>query len=369
MIKSVLTVGLLALALTFTPGCGGDSDSSSGGKQIRLSGSGATFPGPLYMRWVSEYANVADGVRIDYAAIGSGGGIKHISQQTVHFAGSDAPLKDSEVQKMGGEAAVIEIPSVAGSVVLTYNLPTVTTDLKLTGDLVADIYLRKVTRWSDPRIAALNKGVALPDIAITPVNRSDGSGTTYVFTQYLCTQSDEFKRTIGAGKQVQWKSGSQGGKGNQGVTQGVQQAIGGIGYVEFNYASQNKLPTALMQNRAGKFIKSSPQSVAAAGAGAAEQMSGNLLAADIWNQQGQDAYPIAAFTYLIVYSDLNNLPNKDAAQALADFLWWCTHEGQKFAGDMDYAPLAPPVQAKVEALLKTLTYKGEALQIGPKAVN
>jgi phosphate transport system substrate-binding protein len=375
--KSFLSTGLAGLfllalitSLIVMPGCGSDSSNDGDGKSpassIRISGSGATFPGPLYMRWVSEYAKVATNVRIDYAAIGSGGGIKHIIQKTSHFAGSDAPLKDSEIEKMGGKAAVVEVPSVAGSVVVTYNLPTVSQDLKLTGDLIADIYLRKVTRWNDARIAELNEGVELPDIAITPVSRSDGSGTTFVFTKFLSTQSDEFSQTIGSGKQVQWKSGSQGGKGNQGVTQAVQQVVGGIGYVEFNYASQNKLPSALIKNRSGKFIKSSPETVAAAGAGAADQMSGNILAANIWNQKGENAYPIAAFTYMIVYSDLHNLPDKATAKALADYLWWATHDGQALAGEMDYAPLAPAVQAKVEAALKTLTYKGEALQVGPK---
>jgi phosphate transport system substrate-binding protein len=196
---------------------------------------------------------------------------------------------------------------------------------------------------------------------ITPAWRTDGSGTTFVWTSYLATQSPEFKDTIGASKQVEWPTG-QGGKSNAGVAAVVQQTPGAIGYIELNYADQNKIPYGAVKNKDGKFVKASAASISAAGAGAAEKMSGTVITADIWNQAGADAYPISSFTYLIVYKDLNNLPSKEAAQALADYLVWATHDGQKFASEMGYAPLAPAVQAKVEAALGQLSYKGQAVK-------
>jgi len=355
---ALVVTGVSALLVSCGDG-GTDGDSSS----VRLNGAGATFPAPLYKRWVTEYEAVAPNVRIDYESVGSGAGIATITNKTSHFGASDAPLKPSELEKMGGADAVVEFPSVAGSVVMIYNLPGVTGELKLTGELIADIYLGKVSSWNDPRIAELNPDMDLPEMTITPAYRTDGSGTTFVFTNYLGTQSQDFRATVGLGKQVQWTVG-QGGKGNEGVTQVVQQTRGGLGYVEDKYAKQNNQASAAIRNRAGNFIRSSPETVAAAGAGAADQMSGQQLSADIWNQPGDRSYPIAAFTYLIVYRDLNNLPNKQAAQHLVDFLWWATHDGQRIAKDMNYAPLAPAVQAKVEAVLKSLTYKGEALRVG-----
>jgi phosphate transport system substrate-binding protein len=221
----------------------------------------------------------------------------------------------------------------------------------------------KVTKWNDPAIARLNPGIKLPDMSITPAWRTDGSGTTYVWTNYLCTQSEEFKSSIGLGKAVRWPAG-QGGKGNEGVTAVVQQTVGGIGYVEQGYADNNHLSYSSVQNKSGKFVKASPHAVSMAGQGAVSRMSGNILAADIWNQPGDESYPIASFTYLLVYRDMHNLHNKADAQGLADFLWWAIHGGQKFAAELDYAPLAPGVQKMVEAALQTLTYKGQALKIG-----
>ena len=329
----------------------------------RLQGAGATFPAPLYKRLVAVYQQLQPEVLIDYQSIGSGGGISAITDKTVHFAASDAPMSKKELQRTGDEANVVEIPSCAGGVVPTYNLPGVTESLKFTGELLADIYIGKVSQWNDPAIASLNPGVQLPDLPITPVWRTDGSGTTFIFTNYLATQSDDFMFTIGMGKQVQWPTG-QGGKGNEGVTAVVQQTVGGIGYVEQNYANHNRLPSGAVMNKDGSFVKASPETVSRAGAGAASGMHGQILAADIWNQSGDQAYPIASFTYLIVYKDLNNLPNKQSAQALADFLWWATHDGQQYAAQLDYAPLAPAVQQHVEEALKSLTYKGQSLEIG-----
>ncbi len=212
----------------------------------------------------------------------------------------------------------------------TYNLPGVKKDLRFTGAVLADIYMGKIRRWNDPELVKLNPGVDLPDLPITPAWRTDGSGTNYVWTHYLCTQSDDFKSTIGAGLKVQWPVGL-GGSANQGVTAKVQHTVGGIGYVEQGYADQNHLPYGPIQNKAGNFVKATPETVSLAGAGAVDQMHGHMLPANIWNQPGEQAYPVASFTYLIVYKDLNNLPNKQSAQTLVDFLWWATHDGQKFA--------------------------------------
>jgi len=322
--------------------------------ETRLQGAGATFPAPFYKH---------PDVQIDYQSIGSGGGIKAITDKTVQFCGSDAPMTKKELAAAGGDANIVEIPSCAGGVVAIYNVPGLKDGLKLSGELLADIYLGKVSHWNDPAIAAMNAGVDLPNVAITPVWRTDASGTTFIFTNYLATQADEFLTTIGLGKQVQWPFG-QGGKGNEGVTAVVQQTEGGIGYVEQSYADNNQLLSAQIKNKAGKFVKASPASVSKAGAGAEFKKGDALLAADIWNQAGDEAYPIASFTYLIVHKDLNNLSNKGAAQDLADFLWWSTHEGQRYATDLGYAPLAPELQTKVEKALKGLTYKGAALKVG-----
>lgn len=330
--------------------------------KTRLQGAGATFPAPYYKRLVTEYEKVNPSVQIDYQSIGSGGGIKGITDQTVHFAGSDAPMKKSEMEKAGGADGLVEFPSCAGAVVPTYNLPGVDKPLKFTGALLADIFMGKVHKWNDPAIVKINPGVNLPDTTITPAWRTDGSGTTYVWTNYLITQSQSFLNTVGAGKQVKWPVG-QGGKGNEGVTQVVQQTVGGIGYVEEGYADANKLPHGAILNKDGNYVKASPQTVSNAGAGAASQLDGTILATNIWNQPGAESYPAAAFTYIIVYKDLKNLPSREHAQALVDFLWWATHDGQKYAEDLDYAPLAPAVREKVEAALETITYKGQKLTI------
>jgi phosphate transport system substrate-binding protein len=330
---------------------------------VRLQGAGATFPAPLYKRMVAEYQKLHPKVAIDYQSIGSGGGIKAFTEQTVHFGATDAPLNAKEMKGVGGAEVIIEIPSCAGGVVPTYNLPSVAVDLKFTGELLADIYMGKITKWNDGAIAKLNPGVKLPDMSITPAWRTDGSGTTFVWTNYLCTQSREFKSTVGLGKAVRWPVG-QGGKGNEGVTAVVQQTVGGIGYVEQGYADNNHMAYGSIQNTSGKFVKASPQTVSMAGGGAVSQMSGNILAANIWNQPGEQAYSAASFTYLLVYRDMHNLSGKAEAQALVDFLWWAIHDGQKFAPELGYAPLVPGVQKKAEGALKMLTYKGESLKIG-----
>lgn len=329
--------------------------------EVSLNGAGATFPQELYKRWVVEYQKAHADVKIDYQGIGSGGGIKGIDEKTIDFAGSDAPMNRKELKSIGGEGKMIEIPSCAGGVVPAYNLPGVTQDLNFTGAILADIFSGKITKWNDARIAKINEGVALPDLAITPAWRSDGSGTNYVFTNYLATQSEDFKDNIGIGKQVKWPVG-QGGKGNPGVAQIVQQTKGAIGYIEQGFADSNKIAYGAVQNKAGKFVKCSLKSVAAAGGAAAEKLEGNLLAANLWNQPGDEAYPIASFTYLIVYKDLVNIQDQEKAQALVDFLSWATHDGQKFATELNFAPLAPEVVTKTDAALKMVNFHGAALK-------
>ncbi len=329
--------------------------------ETRLQGAGATFPEPFYKRLVAEYQKLHPEIQIDYQGIGSGGGIKGITEKTVDFAGSDAPMSKKEIEAAGGAANLVQVPSCAGGVVPAYNVPGVTVDLKFTGEILADIYMGKITKWNDPAIAKVNEGVKLPDTAITPAWRTDGSGTNYVFTNYLATQSEEFKGKVGVGKSVKWPVG-QGGKGNPGVAAIVQQTPGALGYIEQNFADSNKISYGAVENKNGKFVKATPEAVSAAGAGAVEQFEGTVLAANLWNQAGDDSYPIASFTYLIVYKDLSNVKSKEQAQALTDFLYWATHDGQKFAKELDYAPLADGVTKKVDGALESLTYSGAGMK-------
>ncbi len=328
--------------------------------QTRLAGAGATFPQPLYERWIAEYGKAHADVKVDYGGGGSGQGIKGITDKTLEFAGSDAPMSKSELAKVGGADAIVEIPSCAGAVVPAYNLDGVK-DLKFTGEVLADIFIGKISKWNDDKLKAINPGVELPDLAITPAWRTDGSGTNFVFTNYLATQSEDFKGSIGVGKQVKWPVG-QGGKGNPGVAAIVQQTKGALGYIEANYADENKIAYGSVKNKDGEFVKASADSVSAAGAGAVGEMKGTTLAANIWSQAGKEAYPISSLTYLIVYKDLNNVKTKEQAQALVNFLHWAEHDGQKLAPELGYAPLAAPVAEKVDAALATITFKGEAIK-------
>lgn len=326
----------------------------------RLTGAGATFPAPLYKKWVIEFEKAMPDVKLDYNSIGSGGGVKAITEKTVAFGASDAPLTKKELESMGGADQVVQFPSCAGAVVPAYNVPGITVPLKFTGPVIADIFMGKIAKWNDKRIAELNPGVTLPDTSITPAWRTDGSGTTFVFTNYLATQSEEFKSSIGTGKQVKWPLG-QGGKGNEGVAAVIQQTAGAFGYIELNYAAANKIAFGSVKNSAGKFIKASPESVSAAGVNASEMFKGTALSADIWNQPGEGAYPVAAFTYIIVYKDLNNLKSPQEAKALLAFLNWAVTDAQSIAKEMDYAPLAPAVQAKVLGAIKTITFQGKPI--------
>lgn len=330
-------------------------------REVRLAGAGATFPESLYKRWVVEYQKAAPTVAVDYRAIGSGGGIRAITDKTVAFAGSDAPLTKKEIEAVGGEGVLVELPMVAGGVVPAYNVPGVDQPLNFTGEVLADIFMGKIAKWNDPKLAELNPGVKLPDLAILPAYRSDGSGTTFVWTSYLATQSQTFKDRVGTGKQVKWPVG-QGGQGNPSVAAIVSQTQGAIGYIEQNFATMNRIPYGAVKNAAGKFVKASPESVKVATASAFEKpREDGRLIANIWNGAGEGAYPIAGFTYIIVYRDLRNLGGEQEAKALTDYLRWSLTEGQRFASEMDYAPLDSGVREQVLGALDALTFKGQPL--------
>ena len=324
--------------------------ASTGGSDAQLTGAGATFPAPIYQKWFADYA-AKTGVKINYQPIGSGGGIRQLSEQTVDFGASDAPMSDDEMSKAKG-GPVQHIPTVLGAVCVTYNLAEVTKPLNLSGDLIADIFLGKVTKWNDPRIAALNKGVALPDRDLVVVHRSDGSGTSYIFTDYLTSASQSWASGPGKGKDVKWPVGL-GAKGNDGVTGQVKQTPGAIGYVELAYARQNKLPTAAIRNAAGQYVQPSIEAVTAAAAGVAQKLPANSdYRISIVNAPGAQSYPISSFTWILVYK---NQPNAEKGKKLLEFLRWALHDGEQSASSLDYAPLPAALVTRLDSTLTTLT--------------
>lgn len=339
---------LLVATLTATwVGCKGKGESAngSGASGVMLNGAGATFPYPLYGKWMSEYNKSHPDVRINYQSIGSGGGIRQVTAGTVDFGASDAPMTADEERQ--APSKLHHIPTTLGAVVVSYNLPDASAPLELTPDTLAGVFLGTIKKWNDPKLGEANPGVKFPDKDIAVVYRSDGSGTTAVFTEYLATVSAGFKDKVGAGKSVKWPVGL-GAKGNEGVTGQVKTTPGTIGYVELAYARQNKLPVAWVQNKAGKFVEPKIDAITAAAAGV--EMP-DTLHVSLAGAASEGAYPISSFTYLLVFDD-----TKDAAKgkALASFLWWAIHDGQKFAEALDYAPLPEPVVKKVEERLKAL---------------
>jgi phosphate transport system substrate-binding protein len=322
-----------------------------------LTGAGATFPNPIYTKWFDAY-NKKTGVQINYQSIGSGGGIRQFTEGTVDFGASDGPMNESQIQAVNGN--VLHVPTVLGAVAVTYNLPSLgTTQLKFDGNILVDIFMGRITKWNDAKIAALNPGVKLPETDLIVVHRSDGSGTTYVFTDYLNKFSREWKDKVGYATSVNWPVGL-GGKGNEGVTQQVKQTEGALGYVELIYAISNKLPYAMIKNAAGNFVSPSLESVTAAAAGT-KLAKDTDFRVSVTNAPGEQAYPISSFTWLLVKKD-----NKDAAKAklIRDFLaWMITPEAQKMAADLQYAPLPQPVVALVQARLPTLKAGGKAIAV------
>jgi phosphate transport system substrate-binding protein len=299
-----------------------------------LTGAGATFPNPIYSKWFSDYA-AKTGVKINYQSIGSGGGIRQLSEQTVDFGATDAPMSDAELAKAKG-GPVMHIPTVLGAVVVSYNVPELRKPLRLDGTTLADVFLGKITKWNDARIAALNPGAPLPASDILVVHRSDGSGTSYVFTDYLASVSTDWAAKPGKGKEVQWPVGL-GGKGNEGVAGQVKQLPGAIGYVELAYAKQNKLAFADIRNAKGDFVTPTIGAVTAAAAAAAAALPANTdYRVSIVNAAGKGAYPISSFTWLLVY---RNQPDAAKGKKLIDFVRWALTEGEKSAASLDYAPL------------------------------
>jgi phosphate transport system substrate-binding protein len=353
-VKALLST-LLAAALLAA--CAGDrqqtSSDSAGGRVattgVALTGAGATFPYPIYSKWFHEY-DQRKGVRINYQSIGSGGGIRQLSEQTVDFGASDGPMTDEELARAKG-GPVLHFPMVLGAVVITYNLPAVTQTLRLTPDVIADIYLGRVTKWNDQRIASLNSGVSLPDENIIVVHRSDGSGTTYVFTDYLTAVSPAWAGGPGRGKEVQWPVGL-GGKGNEGVAGQVKQTPGALGYVELAYARQNRLPAAAVKNAAGNFVEPGIESITAAAQGAVESLPPNTdYRVSIVNAGGASAYPISSFTWLLVYRQQTDAGK---GRQLVDFMRWALTDGQSMASALDYAPLPSALVPKLEARLDSI---------------
>ncbi len=333
--RHCLTVLASAIAL------GGTSLASAQVKEI--TGAGATFPAPLYARWAADY-NKATGVRMNYQSIGSGGGLRQIRGKTVQFGASDMPLTDAELAKDG----LIQFPTVTGGVVPIINIPGLKErELRLTGELLADIFLGKITRWNDPAIVKLNPTIKLPDAAIAPVRRADGSGTTFIFTNYLSKVSSEWQSKVGEGTAVNWPTGA-GGKGNEGVTAFVQRLPNSIGYVEYAYAKQNKLPYALMRNAAGNFVAPDDLTFAAAAAGADWSKTFYQI---LTNQNGKDAWPITGATFILMHR-MQETPEN--ALAAIRFFEWAYANGNSTALELDYVPMPAPVVKSIRALWATM---------------
>jgi phosphate transport system substrate-binding protein len=333
--------------------------TGSGG--VDLTGAGATFPNPIYAKWFHDYA-AKTGVRINYQSIGSGGGIRQLQEQTVDFGASDAPMSDREMVRAKG-GPVLHIPTVVGVVAVACNLPGLAQPIKLTGPLVADIFLGKVTKWNDTRIAAVNAGLALPAKDILVVHRSEGSGTTYVFSDYLSAVSPVWKNGPGKGKELQWPVGL-GGKGNEGVAGQIKQTPGAVGYIELAYVKPNNLSVALIQNSAGQFVAPAADAATAAADGAAAKLPPNTdFRVSIVNSPGAQTYPIASFTWLLVY---RNQPDAAKAKKLTDFIRWALSDGQKDAAALDYAPLPSSLATKLTARLDSLSSGSAAATGGPR---
>lgn len=342
---------IVVAALTALAACSGGSSSN----EVRLQGAGATFPNPLYQKWLSEYGKAHTNVKIDYQSIGSGGGIKQIQARTIDFGASDAPMTDAELK--ASPAELLHVPTVLGAVVITYNLQGIAKPLRFSPDVLADIFLGKVTKWNDPRIKADNADANLPSADIAVVHRAESSGTSFVFTDYLAKVSAEWKQKVGADKAPSWPVG-QGGKGNEGVTGQIKQQPNTIGYVELAYATQNKLPAALVKNASRNFVEATIDNVTAAAAGSAATTPDDLRVS-ITNASGANAYPISSYTYVLVYKE-----QADAVKgkATVDFLWWGIHDGEAFAKDLQYAPLPAEIVKRAEAKINSIMANGKPLR-------
>ena len=315
-------------------------------QKVQIQGAGATFPNPIYQKWMSEYNKLHSNIEINYQSLGSGAGIRQLTNQTVFFGASDGPMTNEQLQ--AAPARILHFPTVLGGDVPVYNLPGVTAELKFTGPVLADIFLGKITKWNDAALTKLNPGVNLPGSDITVVHRSDASGTTYIWVDYLSKVSPAWKAKAGVATQVNWPTGV-GGKGNEGVAGIVTQTPGSLGYVELVYALQNKIAYGAVQNMDGEFTRATVESVTAAAGAAAGKMPADFRVS-ITNAPGKGVYPIASFTWILLYE---NPKDKTMAKAMLDFMKWALTDGQKFAGGLGYAPLpAEVVKLEMAALAK-----------------
>src|SRR5258708_889436 len=312
-----------------------------------INGAGATFPYPIYSKWFDVYAKENPGIKFNYQSIGSGGGIRMLSNRTVDLGASDAPMTDQQLSDASGK--ILHFPSVIGAVVVAYNLPGFTGTLRLTGAVIADIFAGKITKWDDDKIKALNPSVAVPSQDIVVCHRSDGSGTSYIFTDYLAKVSSSWSSDPGKGTAVKWPIGL-GGKGNEGVTALIQQTPGAIGYIELIYALNNKIPFAQIQNKAGNWVNASLAGVTAAAASSASDMAPDFRVS-ITNAPGADAYPISSFTWLLIYQKQSS---KDVGEQIKKFLGWALNEGQTLAPALQYAPLPAEVVQKETAQIQQI---------------
>lgn len=346
MIATLVAVAVLTVAAVYI-----GSSLSASHEEVTLLGAGATFPYPLILKWTSEYKKTNPAVTINYQSVGSGAGIQQITARTVDFGASDAPMSASEIANASG---IMHIPETLGGVSVVYNVPNVNSGLRLTSDIIAGIFLGSVRKWNDASIAAQNPGVSLPNSDIIVVHRSDGSGTTYVFSDYLSRTNQTWKSAVGTGKSLNWPVGI-GSKGNEGVGGSVQQTLYSVGYVEFAYAFIQNMKQASIKNWAGNFITPSSQAVTDAAAGV--QMPDDMRVS-IVNASGANAWPIASFTYILVYE---NQTDYKKGKTVADFLWWAIHDGQNYSEALYYAKLPNAVVSTLEGKVKMLKYNGEQL--------
>jgi phosphate transport system substrate-binding protein len=321
--------------------------------QVQLNGAGATFPNIIYQDWMLTYNQSHPDVKLNYQSIGSGGGIRQFSDGTVDFGASDAPMTDSAIAAIQGN--VLHIPTVMGAVVVAYNLQGLSQPVKFTPDVLADIFLGKITKWNDARLTSINAGVSLPATDIVVAHRADGSGTSFVFTDYLSKVSPEWQQKVGKGTSVNWPVGL-GGRGNEGVSATVSQTPGAIGYVELAYAQKNNIPFGTLRNSAGNWITPTLEAVTAAAAGAMKDMGPNTdFRVSITNSSGAQAYPISSFTWFLVHKSYTDAPK---AQALVQFIWWAESEGQAKAPQLGYAQLPKALHPWIEARLKSVMAGG-----------
>lgn len=355
-------LAVFALVAIFMTACNGGDNNTPGqmanqsGDDKTLLGAGSTFVYPLFSKQFSEY-NKLTGLKVNYQSIGSGGGILQLTNKTVDFGDSDAPLNEEQETKIG--VPVLHIPMCSGAVVISYNLPGLKDTIQLTPAVLANIFLGKIKTWNDPQIAAINKGVALPNIPLVVAHRSDGSGTTNIFTTYLSKVSPEWNTNPGKGSSVNWPAGL-GGKGNEGVAGLIKQTPGAVGYIELAYAIQNKMAYAKVQNKAGNFITPGLASTSAAGN---VQLPADAKVS-LTNTDAADGYPISGFTWALIYKEQSyNKRSENRATNMVKLLWWLIHDGQKYCESLHYAPLSPSAVAVAENILKSATYNGKPIPV------